>query len=107
MNEKIEKILEDYCTNEGCEHWANDNELYGLLEDFDVLYEEKTDSHRWWDTYRTTIKVGDTYIGFISAKTTGDMNAREAGWDFESDTLCEMLPVKKTVTTYIRKGKNE
>ena len=100
MNSKVEKILEEYCISRGWKRWTDDDDLFELLINIDMIQEDKIGSHRHWDIYRRVIKVGDTYIGFITAKTTGDMSAKETGWEFDPDTICEMREVTKTIITY-------
>ncbi len=103
MNKKIEKLLEDYCKEIGIEKWKSEEELWHLLLEFDVIHEKLISEHRWWNIYRCVIKVKDIYIGYIGAKTTGDNNAYETGWEFDSSTICEMKPIEKTIVTYIKK----
>ena len=106
MNSKIEKLLEDDLKKDGFKKWENDDELLRVLRDFDELHKELISEHRWWNEYRYTIKIEDTYVGYIYAETTGDMNAQEAGYDFEPDSICEMKQIEKTITTYIKKEEN-
>ena len=101
VNKKIEEFLEKEEKKNGWNKWEDNNELLELLRNYDVLHEEKISEHRWWFTCRYTIKVGDTYIGYVYAKTTGDMSPSEAGYDFDPDSICEMKPIQKTITTYI------
>lgn len=103
MDKKIEKILEDEYKRDGYGIWENDDELLELLRNYEVLHEERISEYRWWNTYRYVIKVGDTYIGYIHAETTGDMGASEAGYDFEPNSICEMKPIQKTITTYVQR----
>ena len=103
MNEKIIKVLLEDCKKNGWDKWDNDDQLLEQLRESDEVYKELIDEHRWWNEYRYTIKVGDTYIGFVYAETTGDMNASETGYDFDPDSICEMTPVEKTITTYVKK----
>ena len=103
MNKRILGLLEDYCIEKGFEKWENDNELLEVLRNFDVIHKELCDSHRWWNEYQYVIRIKDTYIGYCNAETTGDMSASEVGYDFEPDSICEMEPIQKTITTYIVK----
>jgi len=103
MNKKIEKVLGGYCNGKGYKKWESDDELLEILRDLDVLHKEFICDHRWWNTYRYTIKVDDTYIGYVYAETTGDMSASEAGYDFDPDSICEMEQITKTITTYVNK----
>ena len=104
MNKKIEKILKDECQKDACGIWETSEGLLDLLRDFDVLAKIDPEESRWWVEYRYIIKVKDTYIGYVYAETTGDMNAWEAGYEFDPDSVCEMKAVDMTITTYIVKG---
>jgi len=103
MNNKIEKLLEDYCIEKGFTKWENDNELLEVLYNFKILYKDSGDEHRHWVEHQYVVKVKDTYIGYCNAETTGDMSPWEVGYEFDPDSVCEMEPVQKTVTTYIKK----
>ena len=103
MNKEIEEFLEQEEKKNGFDKWKNDDELLELLRNYDILWEEKLEEHRWWNTYRYVIKVGDKYIGYIYAETTGDMGASEAGYVLDPVSICEMKPIQKTITTYVEK----
>jgi len=103
MDKKIEKLLEDDEKKDGYDKWKNDDELLEVLRNNKMLFEEKISEHRWWNEHRYIIKVGDVYIGYIYAETTGDMSPREAGYEFDPDSICEMKPIQKTITVYIKK----
>jgi len=100
MNKKIEKLLEDYYKKDGYEKWKDDDELLEILRYFDTLHKEIIDKHRWWNEYRYTIEVENTYIGYVYAETTGDESAWEKGYEFDPDSICEMERIEKTITTY-------
>ena len=103
MNKRIEVFLEGICKKNGYEKWKDDNELLDLLRDYNALYEERISEHRWWNTFWYVIKMEDKYIGYVYAETTGDMSPREAGWEFDPDSICEMKPQIKTIVTYVKK----
>ena len=103
MNKKIEEFLEQEEKKNGFDKWKNDDELLELLRSYDEVYKEKTSEHRWWNEYQYVIKIGNKYIAYVYAETTGDMNAWEAGYEFDSDSICEMEPIEKTITNYIKK----
>ena len=46
------------------------------------------------------IKIGNKFIGYQWASTTGDMTPRDCGWEFDFDTLCECEEKQKTITYY-------
>lgn len=103
MNKEIEEFLEKEESKNGFGKWTNDEQLLEMLRSYDELYEERISEHRWWNEVRYVIRVGDKYIGYVYAETTGDMNPSEAGYDFDPDSICEMEAVEKTMTTYIKK----
>lgn len=87
----------------GFDKWKNDSELLEILRGYDVLHEEKIDMHRWWNEYRYVIKIGDKYVGYVYAETTGDMSPWEAGYEFDPDSICEMERREKITVTYVKK----
>lgn len=103
-NKKIEELIINHCID--CEHtckYKGDDDILEevLVECFEVEDKQFLSSHRWWNTYRKVIKIEDTYIGYIVAESTGDSGAKELGYEFDPDLICEMLPVEKTIITYV------
>ena len=107
MNERIRKILEDDSIKNGYTKLDNDFLLLEALREGNEVYKELVEEYRWWNEYRIVIKVGDTYIGYFDADTTGDMSATEAGYEIDLDAVCEMEQVQKTITSYVVKKKEK
>ena len=107
MNKKIRKIIED--------EFAKKPHSY-TLEDDDVLLEELIEGELveetliaeqdWWNIYRYVIKVGEHYIGYFDAKTTGDDSVRDMGYEINEDDIWEVTPIQKTMITYVKKEEN-
>ena len=105
MNNKVEKILEGYCKGKGYEKWKDDDELFEILRECCEEVQEKVVSkHRWWNIVEYIVKAGDTFLSYVYADNTGEMSPSEAGYEFDPDTIQEMEPIQKTVTTYVKKG---
>ena len=103
MNMKIVRILEEDCKRNGWDKWDNDDQLLEQLREYDLVHKELLSEHRWWNLYRHIVKVNDTYIGWIDADATGDMSTREMGYEVDLNTICEMIPIQKTITVYEKK----
>ena len=103
MDSKIEIFLVDDLKKDGFDKWENNDELLEILRSYDVLNKKMISEHRWWNEYRYTITVGNKYIGYVYAETTGDENAWEKGYEFDPDSICEMEPITETVTSYVKK----
>ena len=65
-----------------------------------LIYEEKMSSHRWWDDYFVVMEIDGKLIGFETARTTGDLTPDEVGWEFDTDTICEVIKEEKLVYIY-------
>jgi len=98
INEKIKNHLIEYNKSNG---WGTDDEtLIETLLDSHVIAEEELTEHRWWIEYTHVVEIDGMIIGFDIAKTTGDMSAREAGWEFDPDTIVELEKYTETVTKF-------
>jgi len=75
-----------------------DGDLIDFLEEGSVNYERKVSGSRWWDNIEKVSEVEGTYFRYLSARTTGDMSAWEAGWQFDWSTLEEVEPYTETIT---------
>jgi len=102
MNEKIKDHLLAYCKKQG---FTNaDEDLKEILVDGHI-YRGDESSHRWWNTYFYVALIDGMYIGYEYAKTTGDSSAEDLGYEFNFDSICEVIKEEKTltVTTFKRK----
>ncbi len=50
------------------------------------------------------VEVDGMFIGFINAHATGDSSPREIGWEFDPESICEVIP-KEVITTIYEKVK--
>lgn len=108
MEEKVRDFVIRYMKENFAEYYPaeseiSDEELYDFLTDSGFVYKGESDSRRWWDEVFTVTRLGDSFIGYISADTTGDESAFEKGWTFDPDTLCYAEPKEITKTIYVRK----
>ncbi len=105
MKEYTQKIVdflkEEYEKKYNTSNTSDEELIEWLCENkYDAIYEERYESHRWWDSYFYVIKIGNKFIGYQWASTTGDMTPWECGWKFDFDTLCECEEKQKTITYY-------
>ena len=96
MNEKIRKNLIKH--NKATGFGTNDDDLIETLEEAKLLWEGDEDEHRWWTCFTRVVEVDGMYIAYGWAKTTGDMSAKERGWEFDPSFIHEVKPVEETVT---------
>ena len=99
---EIKKYLADFNLSAG--YGTTDADLLELLTEEEQVYEEITGSHRWWNDTFCVTKVGDRFVGYSWAMTTGDNNPRAVGWEFDWDSLCwaEKKVIQKVI--YVPKG---
>lgn len=96
--EKIKKHLEDYATTKG---WGTDERtLIEIITEGKCVHTETVGSRRHWDEVFVVVEVNGMYIGYEGAHTTGDLSPREAGWEFDSNSICEVVKKEKTIVTY-------
>jgi len=58
------------------------------------------DHHRHWTNETAVIQVGDKYIAFETAFTTGDMSAEEKGWEWDGE-IWFVEPEEEVVRTWV------
>lgn len=101
MNEKIKRRLIEYNEKNG---WGiTDEDLIETLKESKRMYCEEIEEHRWWKEYQYVHFCCGIFIGYIDAESTGDESARERGYEFDKSTICEMVPIKKTIIVYEKK----
>jgi|ERR1700749_2239198 len=99
--EKLKSLYIEYFKDE---KWLNpnditDSELVDFLNESNTVSQVVTSGSRWWDNIEKVADVeGLGYFKYEWAKTTGDMTAREAGWEFDWNSLAEVEPYTETVT---------
>lgn len=101
MDKKVERHLIEYNKSKG---WGiTEDKLIETLTEAvytDLVHEEISSSHRWWVEYLTVVKVDGMLIGFGTAKTSGDMSVDERGWEFDPDSIGEMIETERVVKVY-------
>ena len=98
MKDRIKTHLTTYAQKHG---WGTgDAELIEILMESPVLGKQDEDEHRWWVEYTCFVDIEGMIIGFTKAKSTGDMSAHEAGWEFDKDSVFEAEKYTETVTKF-------
>ncbi len=80
----------------------SDQEAIDEIRESDVVYSRLDVERRWWHEYFTVVKIGDKYISFIEASTTGDRSPSEVGFDFDPTTICEVVPKEVTIVKFVK-----
>jgi hypothetical protein len=101
MNSALKHIV-DYI--ESNSYRVTDEEIIDTLRDAKELWKSNGDKHRWWTIYTYVVEINGMYIGFEYAENTGDMSVREAGYEFNIDSICEYEPKKIKTTIYVPKS---
>ena len=101
MNEKITEILKQHWEKNNWEFDPeNSNDLLEVLGSERVIYSKVVEEHRWWDDVFTVVKIGEQFIGFDDAHTTGDTSPTDTGWEFDPNSICEVESETKTTVIY-------
>lgn len=98
MNDKIRQHLIAHNLREG--YATNEETLIESLYEADRVYEVVEGEHRWWTDIFVVAKVDEMLIGFMDATNTGDNSPREAGWEFDPKSICEVVAKEVTKTVY-------
>jgi hypothetical protein len=80
--------------------FLSDEDLVYRLYNTEALYSEQAGGHRWWDDVFNVAKVGDRFIGYEWAHSTGDKSLDDLGWEFDLSTVCFCEPYEVTETRY-------
>lgn len=101
MTAKIRQHIVKYNKKHG---WGTDDErIIETILEADILYKEVFNERRHWNDTFNVCKIGGLLIGYNWAETTGDMSAEEKGWEFEPESICEVVVKKVTEIIYIAK----
>lgn len=105
MNKKIYEYVKDHMVKNhsywsGKEISEEDVAEY-ILDDYD--WKDEGDSRRWWTTHFCVTNIGDMYIGYVNAFSDGDMSARDKGFEFDPESICEVEPYEVIVVKYRKK----
>lgn len=99
MTEKIKNHLTAILAKENLEPTPENIEEL-IFEGGKEIYRESQGGSRHWNDIFIVADVEGMLIGYMDAETTGDMNAREKGWEFEIDSICEVEKITKTIEKY-------
>jgi hypothetical protein len=100
MNDKVREHVKAHAAALG--YGTTDDVLIEIITEAKTIHSEVVDSRRWWDELFCVVEVNGMLIGYDGAKTTGDMSARECGWEFAQSSICEVKATSKTITVYER-----
>lgn len=90
------KVKVDYICEE------NKDDIYDYLNGLRSLDTEVIDNLRWWNEIVKVVKVGNIFIKFKYAETTGDDSPFDKGYDLDSlSSIVEVFP--HTIQTIVYK----
>jgi thymidylate synthase len=101
MNEKVREFLKGINEKEGFA--ADDKSLIETLTEGKRVWDGDDDEHRHWIEFTRVVQIEDRFFSFGWAKGAGDQGIYDAGWEFDPDTIQEVVQVKKVVevTEYV------
>lgn len=83
--DEVKAILVVACISDGFDP-EDERNLLETLTEADVVFSETTKSHRWWNDELRVAKIGENYIGYSWANSTGDTSLNDLGWEFDLDS---------------------
>ena len=98
MNEKIRAHVA--ACNAANGDGTSDEDIIETIRYSKKVWQGDESSRRWWTDCFSVVEVGGMLIGFGDAITTGDDSPRDKGWEFEPDTICEVIAKEVTTTVY-------
>lgn len=99
----VQEFLMDYLLNHPDNHNSKGEPFADNLTDFfdeigsEYMWEEPLNSSRWWNNLFVVKNINGRLIGYKWATTTGDMSAKDAGWEFDENSLCFVEPYVETI----------
>lgn len=86
-------------------NWTVDNEtILEVLMQARRVWQGNKDKHRWWTIYTYVVELDGMFIGYDYAENVGDMSVRDAGYEFDINTVQEYEPKEIKTTIYIPKA---
>jgi hypothetical protein len=101
MNEKIREHVRAYNLREFDD--SSDEGIIETIRDAVEVWSGNDSDRRWWTDCFTVVNIDGMLIGFDDAKTTGDDSPRDKGWEFDPESICEVV-AKEVVTTVYEKA---
>jgi len=104
LNDEQVKYITDFALEEGyVEADFSEDDFYEYLRECDKVGEVDNDERRHWEEYISIVEIGGRYFGFHDAHSSGDMSAREKGFE-PDDMISEYEPQEiKTITYKLKK----
>lgn len=83
--EEVKEVIVAACIADGFE--PTEGNLIETLTEADEFYRETVGSHRWWNDELRVVKIGDSFIGYLWANSTGDTGLGDLGWEFDLSSV--------------------
>ena len=100
MNVKIKQHVAAFLAKQGDD--ATDESIIETIRAAKEVWSGDEDKRRWWTDCLTVVEVDGMLIGFGNAITTGDASPKDKGWEFDPNTICEVVAECVTTTIYAR-----
>ena len=82
------------------EYEVTDKIIENTLKEAEVIYIEKDNSSRWYESVFNVVKLGNKYFRYEDIRPIGIMAEGYEDPGFDWDSLCEVEPYEVTVTKY-------
>lgn len=64
------------------------------------IWKGDPDKHRWWTVWSYVVEIDGMLIMYADATSDGDDSAKDRGYDFEPESICEAEAYTETITNY-------
>jgi len=99
MNDKVRQHLAKQLEADG--DAVTDDYMKELLIDGKTVWEGERDEHRWIIYFDKVVEIDGMFIQFGWATCTGDNSLEDSGFEWDWNTVCEVVPKEVMTTTYV------
>lgn len=99
MNENIYKHVAAYNAANG--YGTSEEDVIDTIREGKVVWQGDESPRRWWTDCFVVVDIGGMLIGFAGAITTGDDSPSDKGWEFDPETIGEVVKKEVTTTVYV------
>ena len=96
MDEKIRACLTSIAKKN--ELGADEEILLEILMEGREIWTGNEEAHRHWIAFDKVVQIENKFFRYSWAKGAGDKGIFDAGWEFDPETIIEVMPVTKTIT---------
>ena len=98
MDEKVRQFLVTHNKTNG--YGTDDNDLIETVKEAKEVFRGNADERRHWTEYTFVVEIDNKFLLYFDARSSGDMSARERGYDFDPAKIQFAEPYTEEVTKY-------